>query len=98
VARVLAALDSPAMRDALAAETVSSPTDPLGSVPRPRLDCRAGRRLCRGEITRPEWQAALASWPSACPRWGRGIVRHALRLPANVAEAWPGLEPGATAP
>jgi hypothetical protein len=93
VARVLARLDSPAMRDALAAEAVSSsPTDPLGE--RAEAEARMAELAgdyAAGGITRGEWQAAravlverLAALPAA--------AASTLRLPANVADAWPTLD------
>ena len=92
VARVLAALDSPTMRDALA-EPVTSPTDPLGE--RAEAEARLAEltgAYAAGEITRPEWQAARGILAERLAALAPGTVRPTVRLPADLADAWPGLD------
>jgi site-specific DNA recombinase len=89
LARVLVVLDSPLVRDALAAEPT---TDPVGA----RADIEATMAelagdYAAGQITRAEWQAAravLTARLAATP----APVRSAVRLPVNVGEAWPKLD------
>ena len=93
LARVLAALDSPAMREALSdAATVSSPTDPLGE--RAEAETRMAElagAYAAGEITRGEWQAARAVLAARLAASGP-VVRSKVRVPADVGEAWPRLD------
>ena len=44
-----------------------------------------------GEITRPEWQAARGILAARLAAVAPTTVKATLRLPANVAEDWPGL-------
>ena len=90
--RVLEALDSPTMRDALSEAAADTPTDPLGerAAAQARMDELAGD-YAAGALTRGEWQAAravLVARLDAAP----ASARPTLRLPANVGEAWPGLD------
>ena len=93
MARVLAALDSPAMREALSdAATVSSPTDPLGE--RAEAETRMAELAgpyAAGEITRGEWQAGRAVLAARLAASGP-VVRSKVRVPADVGEAWPRLD------
>jgi DNA invertase Pin-like site-specific DNA recombinase len=93
VARMVARLDNPTVREALAAETETSPTDPLGE----RAEAEARLAELAGDyaasrITRPEWQAARGILAERLAAVGPGTVRPTVRLPANVADAWPGLD------
>ena len=89
LARVLAVLDTPLVRDALAAEPT---TDPVGE--RAEAEGRMAELAgdyAAGQITRAEWQAAravLAERLAATPT----PVRSGVRLPVNVGEAWPTLD------
>jgi DNA invertase Pin-like site-specific DNA recombinase len=90
--RVLARLDSPAVRGALAGVGTDGPADPLGE--RAEAEGRMSElaaAYAAGEIDRREWQAArgiLAARLAALPT----VARPSLRLPPDVAAAWPALD------
>jgi site-specific DNA recombinase len=90
--RVLEALDSPTMREALTDAATDAPTDPLGE--RAEAEARMAELAgdyAAGQLTRGEWQAArsvLVARLDAAP----AVARRALRLPANVGEVWPALD------
>ena len=92
VGRVLAVLDSPAMRDTLSEAVSDGATDPLGE--RAEAEGRMAELAgdyAAGEITRAEWQTAraiLAERLAALP----AAPVPTLRLPANVAADWPTLD------
>jgi len=89
VGRVLAAIDSPELREAAA---TSAPSDPLGE--RAEVEARMAElaaAYAAGGITSSEWQASravLADRLAALP----AAPRPAFRLPDNLAHAWDGLD------
>jgi site-specific DNA recombinase len=92
LARMVARLDNPTVRDALA-EPVTSSTDPLGE--RAEAEARLAEltgAYAAGEITRPEWQTARGILAERLAAVAPSTVKATVRLPANVADAWPGLD------
>ncbi len=95
VGQVLAYLDHPIVRDALAVVSAGNDTapDPLGE--RVEAEARLAEltgAYAAGEITRGEWQAARGILAARLAAMGQGSVRASVRLPADVGEAWPTLD------
>ncbi|MFI5259498.1 MAG: recombinase family protein [Candidatus Limnocylindrales bacterium] len=93
--RIFAALDSPAMREALVkmAGWNEAAPDPLGE--RAETEARMAEMAgdyAAGSITRAEWQSARGRLAERLAALAPVTVRPSVRLPADVAGAWADLD------